>query len=155
MAARPIDFVTGGVVRMSMSTAGVNGPAELFGIGTVNFQGCIRSTGGILALGGAGSTVFLIEGAGQSKLIAGRDWLIGFASSTNGTPTNLRTALDTAISRNAAGAIEINTGTAGAYGFLKAKLQTSTEYTATVVVPTGFLTLYDSTGQAYRVPCVV
>jgi hypothetical protein len=42
-----------------------------------------------------------------------------------------------------------------AFTNIQGKLTTDTAYTATVVVPTGFLTLYDSTGTAYRVPCVV
>jgi hypothetical protein len=42
-----------------------------------------------------------------------------------------------------------------AFTNIQGKLTTDTAYTATVVVPTGFLTLYDSTGAAYRVPCVV
>jgi len=38
---------------------------------------------------------------------------------------------------------------------IQGKLTTDTDYTATVVTPTGFLTLYDAQGIAYRVPCVV
>jgi hypothetical protein len=37
---------------------------------------------------------------------------------------------------------------------IQGKLTTDTAYTGTTVVPTGFLTLYDSTGTAYKVPCV-
>ena len=37
---------------------------------------------------------------------------------------------------------------------IQGKLTTDTDYTATVVTPTGFLTLYDAQGIAYRVPCV-
>jgi len=42
-----------------------------------------------------------------------------------------------------------------AFASVQGKLTTDTAYTATVIVPTGYLTLYDSTGTAYRVPCVV
>jgi hypothetical protein len=41
-----------------------------------------------------------------------------------------------------------------AFAPIQGKLTTDTAYTATTVVPTGFITLYDSTGAAYRVPCV-
>jgi len=41
------------------------------------------------------------------------------------------------------------------FAVLQAKLTTDTNYTAGVIVPTGYLTLYDATGTAYRVPCVV
>jgi len=43
----------------------------------------------------------------------------------------------------------------GGFTNIQGKLTTDTAYTATVIVPTGYLTLYDSTGTAYRVPCVV
>ena len=37
---------------------------------------------------------------------------------------------------------------------IQGKLTTDTDFTATVVTPTGFLTLYDAQGNAYKVPCV-
>jgi len=42
-----------------------------------------------------------------------------------------------------------------AFASVQGKLTTDTAYTAGSIVPTGYLTLYDSTGTAYRVPCVV
>jgi hypothetical protein len=42
-----------------------------------------------------------------------------------------------------------------AFAPIQGKLTTDTNYTATVVTPTGFLTLYDAQGTAYRVPCVL
>jgi hypothetical protein len=41
------------------------------------------------------------------------------------------------------------------FAAVQGKLTTDTDYTATVVTPTGFLTLYDAQGTAYRVPCVL
>jgi hypothetical protein len=38
---------------------------------------------------------------------------------------------------------------------LKGNLTTNTAYTATTVVPTGYITIYDSTNTPYRVPCVL
>ena len=38
---------------------------------------------------------------------------------------------------------------------IQGKLTTDTDYTAGTIVPTGFLTLYDAQGTAYRVPCVI
>jgi len=43
----------------------------------------------------------------------------------------------------------------GGFTNIQGKLTTETAYTAGSIVPTGYLTLYDSTGTAYRVPCVV
>jgi hypothetical protein len=42
-----------------------------------------------------------------------------------------------------------------AFASVQGKLTTETAYTAGTVVATGYLTLYDSTGTAYRVPCLV
>ena len=42
-----------------------------------------------------------------------------------------------------------------AFTNIQGKLTTETAYTAGSVVATGYLTLYDSTGTAYRVPCLV
>ena len=42
-----------------------------------------------------------------------------------------------------------------AFAPVQGKLTTDTAYTAGAIVATGYLTLYDSTGTAYRVPCVV
>lgn len=42
-----------------------------------------------------------------------------------------------------------------AFAPVQGKLTTDTAYTAGSIVATGYLTLYDSTGTAYRVPCVV
>jgi hypothetical protein len=41
-----------------------------------------------------------------------------------------------------------------AFAPIQGKLTTDTAFDATVVTPTGFITLYDSTGTAYKVPCV-
>ena len=41
-----------------------------------------------------------------------------------------------------------------AFAPIQGKLTTETAFTATTVTPTGFITLYDSTGAAYKVPCV-
>ena len=42
-----------------------------------------------------------------------------------------------------------------AFAPIQGKLTTDTAYTATVVAATGYITIYDSTGAAYRVPCAV
>lgn len=42
-----------------------------------------------------------------------------------------------------------------AFTNIQGKLTTDTAYTAGAVVATGYLTLFDSTGTAYRVPCLV
>jgi hypothetical protein len=42
-----------------------------------------------------------------------------------------------------------------AFASVQGKLTTDTAYTVGTVVPTGYITIYDSTGTAYRVPCLV
>jgi hypothetical protein len=42
-----------------------------------------------------------------------------------------------------------------AFAPIQGKLTTDTAYTATVVAATGYITIYDSNGTAYRVPCAV
>jgi len=42
-----------------------------------------------------------------------------------------------------------------AFASVQGKLTTDTAYTAGALVPTGYITIYDSTGTAYRVPCLV
>jgi len=41
------------------------------------------------------------------------------------------------------------------FGAIQGKLTTDTAYTGTIVAATGYITIYDSTGTAYRVPCAV
>ena len=59
-----------------------------------------------------------------------------------------------AIKRNGTG-IDIVLADNSAFAPVKGKITTATAYTATVVAATGYITLYDSTGTAYRVPCAV
>ncbi len=59
-----------------------------------------------------------------------------------------------AIKRNGTG-IDIVLADDAGFAPVKGKLTTDTAYTATVVAATGYITLYDSTGTAYRVPCAV
>jgi hypothetical protein len=42
-----------------------------------------------------------------------------------------------------------------AFTNIQGKLTTDTAYTAGALVATGYITIYDSTGTAYRVPCLV
>ena len=42
-----------------------------------------------------------------------------------------------------------------AFAPIQGKLTTDTAYTGTVVAATGYITIYDSTGTAYRVPCAL
>jgi hypothetical protein len=59
-----------------------------------------------------------------------------------------------AIKRNSQ-TITARLGDDSAYSLLQGKLRTETAYAAGVVAPTGTITIYDSTGTAYRVSCAL
>ena len=59
-----------------------------------------------------------------------------------------------AIKRNGTG-IDIRLADDSAFAPVKGKITTDTNYTAGVPSATGYLTIYDATGTAYRVPCTV
>ena len=126
--ARGLEFQTDGVTRMTIGTGG-----------DVNLSNA-------LVFGGSGQFRFLSSGV---------------AFLTNAAQTDFgrlclggNTASFPAIKRST---VRIQAVLANDSGFtnIQGKLTTDTDYTATVVTPTGFLTLYDAQGIAYRVPCVL
>ena len=135
MAARPIDFVTGGVVRMSIAAGGT-----VSVVGTLDVP--TYSVAGVPFMSHIGSAISIGHSSLPLQMTGNR---LAFNGTTSAFP---------AIKRNGTG-IDIRLADDSAFAPVKGKLTTDTAYTATVVTPTGFLTLYDSTGTAYRVPCVV
>lgn len=101
----------------------------------------------------AGNT---IAGAGTSTGLI----LIGYgaqpATPTTSNYLNIGNALKGDMS---GGTYSLTTSAAGAAALtvdtVKAKLQASNAYAVGVLVPTGSLVLYDNTGTAYRVPCLI
>jgi hypothetical protein len=59
-----------------------------------------------------------------------------------------------AIKRNGTG-IDIVLANDSGFAPIKGKLTTDTAYAAGVPSATGYITIYDATGTAYRVPCTV
>lgn len=86
---------------------------------------------------GAGAATFVIPSGATDR------W--AFFGTTSSFP---------ALKRNAA-TLQARLADDTAFTNIQGKLTTDTAYTAGSIVPTGYLTLYDSTGTAYRVPCVV
>ena len=139
--ARPIDFVVGGVVRMSIGSAIASMP------GSFNAAGYTVTGSSIAALGHSGIAISI----GSNVWNTQHDGLmLAFRGTTAAFPGLKRStvALQTTY-------LQARLADDSAFTNIQGKLTTDTAYTATVVTPTGFLTLYDSTGQAYRVPCVV
>jgi hypothetical protein len=155
MAARPIDFVTGGVARWQISAAGDFLPSttNFYDIGSQsgNRPKTIWATNGIQTAGGDLST---FGGAGPFYLQSATGRALCFISNTSVIQIGGITSAFPAIKRSTT-SLQARLADDSAFTNIQGKLTTDTAYTGTVVVPTGFLTLYDSTGTAYRVPCVV
>lgn len=125
--SRVFDYQVGSVSLFSMKADGQlqgkqSGTLRIFSGPTV-LCGDYLAAGQIFAIGnvGAGAYQAVFELASQNKIIYGSNVLCGWASLNSDTETNLRTNLDTALYRNAAGVVEINNGTAGTYRDLIAR----------------------------------
>jgi hypothetical protein len=137
MAANPVDVVVGGVARISIAA-----------IGTITTSSAAFVIGGDTYLNGVSFAALRGTGAGVA-LISNTSF-----SDFNRLQLGGTTSAFPAIKRFTTG-LQARLADDSAFTNIQGKLTTDTAYTGTVVVPTGFLTLYDSTGQAYRVPCVV
>lgn len=82
----------------------------------------------------------------KTQKVAAYDTVYSSTTSYNGTP-------DIGYKRSAAGVLKITDGSTG-YGAIEGKLRTETAYAAGAPTATGYLTLYDNTGTAYKVPAV-
>jgi hypothetical protein len=135
--ARPIDFVVGGTRRGGFLT---NGRFEASIVSNLSYIGAIINQN---------DTKFFWEFSSTSEVATfarlQTSPIMQFAGTTSAFP---------AIKRSTT-SLQARLADDSAFTNIQGKLTTDTAYTATVVVPTGFLTLYDSTGTAYRVPCVV
>ena len=131
---------------LAFHTATVTNALSIAQSGAITYTGSVLSASGSSgALGAAGVERTYINQNGSR--IFGFDsglFLLGAAYSganpalkRNGTEIQARLADDLAFT------------------FIQGKLKTDTAYTGTVVAATGYITIYDSTGTAYRVPCAV
>jgi len=124
--ARSIDFVTGGVRRGGI--AGNNGYFDIPSIAT--------------------GFVSWVGGSGGAKIYKGAtDGTFGFYNGSESVSMLLNIAT--------AGYMKVRNIGDTAFNNIQGKLTTDTAYTGTVVAATGYITIYDSTGTAYRVPCAV
>jgi hypothetical protein len=176
MAAKPIDFVTGGVARWQISAAGhlmsagvtdnlydigasgANRPKNIYLSGFISSElgyGKSGLSGASQGLQFSGSTTNIVGGAaGASVQLVTNDGTLYISCIPGLTRFVGTTSAFPAIKRSTT-SLQARLADDSAFTNIQGKLTTDTAYTATVVVPTGFLTLYDSTGTAYRVPCVV
>jgi hypothetical protein len=152
--ARGLEFQTDGVSRWSISTAGhLLGAADSqFDIGAssanrprnVYVSQSIRANAFQLnGLSHVYSTVNGNIGLYDNNLTSFN--LLQFGGTTNLFPALKRST--TTLQARLADDL--------AFAPIQGKLTTDTAYTGTVVAATGYITIYDSTGTAYRVPCAV
>jgi hypothetical protein len=134
--ARPIEFVVGGVVRWTIATSG---NATFTGGLTIGSSAAFAFSGRVL-FSAPSVGVYLLQNNTQDDFNR-----LQLGGTTSAFP---------AIKRNGTG-IDIVLANDSGFAPVKGKLTTDTAYTATVVAATGYITIYDSTGTAYRVPCAV
>jgi len=137
-----------------IGASGANRPRNVY-VGTSVVAGSVTISGNQINLG---SSAGLLQVSGTSlQLGSGTTTSVVLFGGTAGSPIlglGGTTSAFPAIKRSTT-SLQARLADDSAFTNIQGKLTTDTAYTATVVVPTGFLTLYDSTGAAYRVPCVV
>jgi hypothetical protein len=125
--------LTASTVVASTTTIGPNG------LNLGNSAGTISLGGTRLDLGASTTTaVQLFSGSTGSPML-----LFGGVASSHPALKRSTTSLQAKLADDSA------------FTNIQGKLTTDTAYTATVVAATGYITIYDSTGTAYRVPCAV
>jgi hypothetical protein len=131
-------FVAGTDNTYDIGASGANRPRNMFLAGLLNFGGVsLQATGNTAVFTNNGNSQTLTIGIATNTLMIGGITSSFPALKRSTTSLQARLADDSAFTN------------------IQGKLTTETAYTAGSIVPTGFLTLYDSTGTAYRVPCVV
>jgi hypothetical protein len=171
--ARGLEFQTDGVSRWSISTAG-HLLAAADNTHDIGASGASRPRNVYVGNSVAVSNSATIGGGAGIIVASGKD--IGWASNrnsiyggdtdgiiriTNYAATDFNrlqfggtTNLFPAIKRSST-TLQARLADDSAFAPIQGKLTTDTAYTGTVVAATGYITIYDSTGTAYRVPCAV
>jgi hypothetical protein len=160
--ARGLDLHTDGAARMTITTAGnvgigttsptsklhVAGDVTLPSGGSIFFGGGYNIYGSTTATTINGPTAF---GQVQVAVNGTTKWVFNYDGLLCGGGT---TAAFPAIKRSST-TLQARLADDSAFASIQGKLTTDTAYTATVVAATGYITIYDSTGTAYRVPCAL
>ena len=150
--ARGLDLQTDGVTRMTIAAAG-GATVNTVAYGNNYIQLAPENVNFLLLKrANDSSTVSFYTNSNQSNTLSQgvhSQFELLWSSGTGAAG-----AYDIGIRRASTGVLQISNTASNTFGFIQGKLRTETAYTATTVVPTGFLTLYDSNGTAYRVPCV-
>ena len=130
--------------QFDIGASGANRPRNVY-VGNYVFpQTGVLGTAISFIVGRSGGSYFQFDGVEGISIIGVAEVKINFGGSTNLFP---------AIKRSST-TLQARLANDSAFAAIQGKLTTDTAFTATTVTPTGFITLYDSTGTAYKVPCV-
>ena len=103
------------------------------------------SARGVNLLVGSNAASFSASGSGVRANF--RDAIVGYGLYGAGaSPSNV-------LLKASGTSWMVRNGTDASFGSIQGKLTTDTAYTATMIIPTGYVTIYDSTGTAYKVAC--
>ena len=147
--ARNMQFVIGGSTKADFGIA--NAGAWTFA--TAVYTGAIISSGTV----GAAAASQITWGT-RSVMTSPADGSIRLTNTAQTDFTSLQfggtTSSFPALKRSTT-SIQARLADDSAYATIQGKLKTDTNYTVGTFSLTGYLTLYDATGTAYRVPCAV
>jgi hypothetical protein len=139
--ARGLEFQTDGVTRMTIATTGLVSIPISIAVSSAVRTNFINNLGDSLSM-----FSFVNDSTGTSTYaVGGSAPLMRFGGTTNLFP---------AIKRSTT-YLQARLADDSAFAPIQGKLTTDTAYTGTVVAATGYITIYDSTGTAYRVPCAL
>lgn len=151
--ARGLEFQTDGVTRMTIASGGATTFSSTI-TGTIitatNFIGVPAGNGLIPALGGGSDFIKIGNNSGSELARVGYFGTAATSYISFGGVANTSPALKRSTTY-----LQARLADDSAFAPIQGKLTTDTAYTATVVAATGYITIYDSTGTAYRVPCAV
>jgi len=140
--ARGLEFQTDGVTRMTLASNGLT-------IGSLNIQPTNSAIYNAVIIGFGSNTAY-VGSPSDGVLRITNNALNGF----NRLQFGGETASFPALKRSTT-TLQARLADDSAFAPIQGKLTTDTAYTGTVVAATGYITIYDSTGTAYRVPCAV
>ena len=146
-------FLPTGDNAYDIGASGANRPRSIYVGSNITADGSITSLTSITA----GTNGYIFH-SGRSAIGSNGAGIHTFLDSGGTFYNRLQlggtTSAFPAIKRNGTG-IDIVLANDSGFAPVKGKLTTDTNYTAGVPSATGYLTIYDATGTAYRVPCTV
>lgn len=149
--ARGLEFQTDGVTRMTIGSS--SGNLSITGGSITSPSGGTWSQPSAIELVSGGHIRWL----DRSRIYSSADGIFALYNSATTGFDRLQfggTSASFPALKRSTTTLQSRLADDSAFAPIQGKLTTDTAFTATTVVPTGFITLYDSTGTAYKVPCV-